>query len=140
MRNLGRPPARMPGISSLALGAKTTFTSRRSRRRPSGESLRLIAKGAGNKLERPIRGSSGAAQLGSKGGARETVLRPILQVKLGTVTVLIIASHGLYQQVEVHGFGHDQIGKAPEIHQLFNILWRVCRDQHDRYVRSSVHL
>src|SRR5262245_245440 len=135
MLNRGRPPARMPGISSPALGAKTTFTSPRSRRRPSVESLRLIAKGEGNKLERPVRGSSGAAQLGSQGGARETIVRPILQVKLGTVTVLIITSHGLYQQVEVHGFGHDQIGKAPEIQPLFNIFGRVRCDQNDRYVR-----
>src|SRR5262245_58034120 len=104
MRNRGRPPAHMPRISSPALGTKdTSFTSSRSRRRPSGESLRLIVKGAGNKPERPIRssfsaGSSGAAQLGSQGCARETVVRPILQAKLGTVTVLIITAHGLYQQ------------------------------------------
>src|SRR5215813_3028726 len=108
MRNRGRPPAPMHGISSPARGTKDIFTSPRSRRRPSGESLRLIAKGAGNKPEGPIRdsfsaGSSGAAQLWSKGCARETVVRPILQAKLGTVTVLIIASHGLYQHVEVHG-------------------------------------
>src|SRR5262245_27661790 len=108
MRNRGRPPARMPGISSPAPGTMDTFTRPRSRRRPSGESLRLIAKGAGNKPERPIRdsfsaGSSGAAHLWSKGRARETVVLPILQAKLGKGTVLIIAAHGLYQQVEVHG-------------------------------------
>src|SRR5262244_1008938 len=105
MRNRGRPPASMPGISSPALGAKTTFTSRRSRRRPSGESLRLIAKGAGNKLERPISGSSGAAQLGSKGGARETVGRPVLQVEVGSVRVWIMAAHGVYEQIDAHGVG-----------------------------------
>src|SRR5262245_13845531 len=145
MRNRGRPPARMPGISSQALGTKDTFTSPRSRRRPSGESLRLIAKGAGNKPERPIRGtfsagSSGAAQLWSEGCARETVVRPILQANLGTVTVLIIAAHDLYQQVEVHGLRHDQIGKPPEIHQLLNVFGGVGRNQNDRYVRRSVHL
>src|SRR5215475_571855 len=108
MRNRGRPPARMPGISSPALGTMDTFTLPRSRRSPNGESLRLIAKGAGNKPERPIgdsfsAGSPGAAQLWSKRCARETVVRPILQARLRTVIVLIIAAHGLYQQVEVHG-------------------------------------
>jgi hypothetical protein len=45
---------------------------------PSGQSSRPIAKRAKNNHERPIKGSSDAAQLRSKRSARETVVRPVL--------------------------------------------------------------
>src|SRR5262249_262397 len=106
----------------------------------SGESLRLIAKGGKINPKGLSDVAPDAAQLRRKRSADETVARSILQADLGPVTILIIVAHGLYQQVEVHGLGHNQIGKMVEIQPLLNIFGGEGSDQNDRYVRCSVYL
>jgi len=61
-------------------------------------------------------------------------VRLIPQALFGLITVLIIVAHDFEEQIKIHGFGYDQIGKVVVIQFLFNVLRRVSRDKNNRYI------